>query len=39
MILKANSEDPDKTARVHILTWAVDVRVRLKTRFRIVRPP
>ena len=36
--LLANSEGPDKTARMRRLIWAFTVRIYLKTHFRMARP-
>ena len=38
MILLANSEGPDQTARMRRLIWAFAVRVCPKTRFRMAMP-
>ena len=38
MILLADSEGPDQTARMRSLIWAFAVRIYLKTRFRMTRP-
>ena len=38
MILFADSEEPDWTARIRRLLWAFTVRIFPKTRFRRVRP-
>ena len=38
MILLADSEGPDQTARMRSLIWAIAVRICPKTRFRVARP-
>ena len=38
MILLADSEDPDQTARMRRLIWVFALRICLKTGFRMVRP-
>ena len=38
MILSADSESPDQTARMRRLIWAFAVRICPKTRFRMARP-
>ena len=38
MILLADSEGPDQTARKRRLIWAFAVRINPKTRFRMVWP-
>ena len=38
MILFADNEFADQTARMHMLIWATAVRFCPKTRFRMVRP-
>ena len=37
MILLADNEGPDQTARMHRLIWAFAVRISPKTRFRMAR--
>ena len=39
MILLADSEGPDQTARMRRLIWAFAVRICLKTCLRMTRPP
>ena len=38
MILAADSEGPDQTARMRSLIWAFALRICPKTRFRVARP-
>ena len=37
MVLLADSEGPDQTARMRSLIWAFAVRISPKTRFRMVK--